>query len=444
MRSASSSATKAGPWRSRLCALRNRPSFGGTPFRAFWTRRGESLRILCLAAFIPSAVASPNDQVFDRVVKQARAAAAAPYQPNEMSLPETLRELNYDTYRMITFRREQGLWFGDRTRFQVQLFHPGYLHKVPVAINQVVDGKVRPLAFSSKFFRYPHFDPASLKGAKLDFTGFRLLYPLNHHKPVDEVISAVGASYFRALGAGQVYGISARGLAIDTAENMPEEFPAFREFWLCKPAPEARELQFFARLEGPSVSGAYCFNLRPGEDSRVDVEAHLFFRKSVRVLGLGPLTSMFWRDEHDPRPPGDKRPEVHDSDTLLIESSSGEEQKHPLRHSEQVTTQLFPAKNPRGFGLLQDDRNPAHYCDTEARYGERPSVFVESLGGWGNGAVRLMQLPATNEYNDNVVAFWQPQDSPVAGAELVFKYRLHWFTRNRIKTEPVASDETDS
>lgn len=442
MRSASSSATKAGPWRSRLRALRNRPSFGGTRFRAFWTRRGKSLRILFFAALIPSAVASPNDQVFDRVVEQARVAAAAPYRPNEMSLPETLRELNYDTYRMITFRREQGLWFGDRTRFQVQLFHPGYLHKEPVAINQVVDGKVRPLAFSPNFFRYPRFDPGSLKGAKLDFTGFRLLYPLNHHKPVDEVISVIGASYFRALGAGQVYGISARGLAIDTAEKMPEEFPAFREFWLCKPAPEARELQFFARLESPSLSGAYRFTLRPGEDSRVEVEAHLFFRKSVRVLGLAPLTSMFWRDESDPRPPDDKRPEVHDSDTLLIEDAAGKQESHPLRQMDRITTEFFLRKNPKGFGLLQRDRSPAHYRDSEAKYFQRPSVFVESLGDWGEGAVRLMQMPATNEYNDNVVAFWQPQGNPVAGDELVFKYRVHWFTQDRIKARRAASDET--
>jgi len=387
---------------------------------------------------------SPNDEVFERVVEQARVAATLPYQPDEMSLPEVMRELNYDTYRMITFRREQGLWFGDRTRFQVQLFHPGYIYKEPVTINQVIDGKVEPVDFSPKFFRYPRFDPALLANERLGFAGFRLLYPLAHSKPVDEVIAFVGASYFRALAMGQVYGISARGLAIDTSDCLPEEFPSFRTFWLCKPASGAREMEFFALLDSTSVTGAYRFLIQPGKDTILDVETRLFFRKPVKVLGLAPVTSMFWRDESDPRPPNDKRPEVHDSDTLLIEDASGKQESHPLRQVHRITTELSLGKNPKGFGLLQRDRDAAHYRDSEARYGDRPSVFVESNGEWGEGAVRLMQLPATNEYNDNVVAFWQPQKVPVAGDELVFKYRLRWFTRDRIKTKRSASDETHS
>jgi len=437
MRSASSSVTNAGSW----------PSSGGARFHRSRTRQGEFLRAaLCvlLLGRLPIFAAAQPDEIYADVVRQARLATTLPYRTNETSLPEVLRELNYDTYRMITFRREQGLWFGDRTRFQAQFFHPGYLHKEPVTINEVVNGEVHPVGFSPEFFCYPRFDPASLAGSKLGFAGFRLLYPLNHRNPVDEVISVLGASYFRALAAGQVYGISARGLAIDTAENMPEEFPAFREFWLCKPAPDARELQFFARLDSPSVSGAFSFVLRPGKETTLDVETHLFFRKSVQVLGLAPLTSMFWRDERNPRPPNDKRPEVHDSDTLVIENAANQSQTCPLQHVERVTTQLFPAKDPHGFGLLQSDRDAAHYLDPEANYGDRPSVFVESTGEWGEGAVRLMQLPATNEYHDNVVAFWQPQKVPVAGDELVFKYRLRWFTRDRIKTKRIASDETQS
>jgi glucans biosynthesis protein len=388
------------------------------------------------------AATSPNDEVFERVVKQARVAATLPYQPNEMSLPEVLRELNYDTYRMITFRREQGLWFGDRTRFQVQLFHPGYIYKEPVTINQVVDGKVEPVDFNPKFFRYPRFDPGLLANARLGFAGFRLLYPLAHSKPVDEVIAFVGASYFRALATGQVYGISARGLAIDTSDSLPEEFPSFRAFWLCKPPPGAREMEFFALLDSTSVTGAYRFVIKPGQETILDVETRLFFRKPVQVLGLAPVTSMFWRDESDPRPPNDKRPEVHDSDTLLVEDASGKQESHPLRQVDRITTELSPGKNPKGFGLLQRDRNPAHYRDSEAKYSRRPSVFVESLGEWGAGNVRLMQLPATNEYNDNVVAFWEPEKAPAPGDEMDFRYRLHWSTRESNKHERAASDQT--
>jgi glucans biosynthesis protein len=388
-----------------------------------------SLRGLCLVLSVGSAAASPNDQVFEEVVCRARTAVAAPYQVTKEELPNVLQELNYDTYRMITFRREEGLWFSDdRSRFQVQLFHPGYIYKEPVTINQVINGRVEPVEFSTKFFHYPRFDPALLANARLGFAGFRLLYPLAHSKPVDEVIAFVGASYFRALAAGQVYGISARGLAIDTADNLPEEFPSFREFWLCKPAPDARELEFFALLDSTSASGAYRFQIKPGQETTLEVETRLFFRKPVQVLGFAPLTSMFWRDESDPRPPNDKRPEVHDSDTLLIEDASGKQESHPLQQVDRITTELFPGKNPKGFGLLQRDRNPAHYRDGEAKYSRRPSVFVESLGEWNAGKVRLIQLPATNEYNDNVVAFWQPEKAPASGDEVDFRYRLRWFT----------------
>jgi glucans biosynthesis protein len=392
--------------------------------------------LVWLGVALSAASASPNDQVFEEVVSRAKTVAAASYQVRTEELPEVLQQLDYDTYRMITFRREEGLWFNDRhSRFQVQFFHPGYIYKEPVAINQVVDGEVEPVQFDTRFFRYPRFDPAALKNTRLGFAGFRLLYPLAHVKPVDEVIAFVGASYFRALAAGQVYGISARGLAIDTADNLSEEFPSFREFWLCKPATEAREMEFFALLDSTSVSGAYRFRVKPGRETVLDVEAHLFFRKQVQVLGLAPLTSMFWRDASDPRPARDQRPEVHDSDTLLVEDGTGKQEPHALLQVDRITTESYPEKNPRGFGLLQRDRNPAHYRDNEAKYSRRPSVFVEALNDWGDGKVRLMQLPVANEYNDNVVAFWEPEKKPVANDELVFRYRQRWFTQESNKPQ---------
>jgi glucans biosynthesis protein len=351
-----------------------------------------------------------------------------------MSLPAVLEKLNYDTYRNITFRQQRSLWHKSETPFRVQFFHLGYLFKYPVAINAVESGEARPVPFDTKYFRYPDFDPAKMGDqSALGFAGFRILYHLNMPTRWDEVISFLGSSYFRALGAGQIYGISARGIGIDTAEGLAEEFPVFREFWLCKPEPGASAISLFALLDGPSVSGAYRFLITPGADTTVEVESHLLFRRPVQVLGLAPLTSMFWRDESSPRPPNDKRPEVHDSDGLLIEMAAGEEQWHALTAVQKITTQLFPMTNPQSFALLQRDRDPAHYRDREAKYERRPSVRVESLGDWGKGNVRLMQLPAVNEYNDNVIAFWQPEKSPAAGDEIVFKYRLHWFARKSNK-----------
>ncbi|MGI8890717.1 MAG: glucan biosynthesis protein [Chthoniobacterales bacterium] len=391
------------------------------------------LVFLLFLAVWPSTHANTPDDVFSKVVGQARKAAAAPFRPNEMSLPEVLHNLNYDTYRDITFRQEQGLWHG-RSPFEIQFFHPGYLFKQPVVIHEVRADEVRIVPFEQKYFRYPDFFVARL-GDKtlLSFAGFRVLYPLNNPGRLDEVISFVGSNYFRALGRDQAYGISARGVAIDTGEGLTEEFPDFREFWLCRPAKGARSMQIFAFLDGPTVAGAYRFKIEPGLETTVAVEAHLFFRKSEDVLGLAPLTSMFWRGEQEPATSHDPRPEVHDSDGLMIETASGEREWHPLRAVDHVSTESFPETNPKSFGLLQRDRDPSHYRDREAKYERRPSVRVESSSTWGSGKVRLMQLPAANEYNDNVVAFWQPAKAPPPGAELEFEYRLHWFKRESNK-----------
>ncbi len=397
-----------------------------------WTRRGESLQTALCAIFLaatPAFAATAPDAVFSQVVRQAQAAARAPCQPNESTPPEILRQLNHDTYRDITFRRQRSLWHDSDEPFEVQFFHPGYLFDHPVQIHQVVDGKIQAVPFSPKYFRYPDFDPAGLQNSgALGFAGFRILYPLNRAGHLDEAISFLGTNYFRALAAGQIYGLSARGIALNTGENMTEEFPVFREFWLCRPRPGARQMQFFALLDGPSVAGAYNFQLTPGKETRVEIEAHLFFRKPVAALGLAPLTSMFWRGEIEPALPNDSRPEVHDSDGLTIGGDW-----HPLHAVEKVTTQVFPQNHPKDFALLQRDRAPAHYRDGEAKYERRPSVRVEPLGDWGDGSIRLLQLPAQNEYNDNVVVFWQPQKLPQAGDELDFKYRLHWFTQTSNK-----------
>ena len=291
------------------------------------------------------AATSPNDEVFERVVEQARGAATLPYQPNEITLPEVLRELNYDTYRMITFRRELGLWFGDRTRFQVQCFHPGYIYKEPVTMNQVVDGKVEPVDFSSKFFRYPRFDPVLISNAKLGFAGFRLLYPLAHSKPVDEVIAFVGASYFRALATGQVYGISARGLAIDTSDSMPEEFPDdSSEFWLCKPAPARANCSFSPASIAPGKRRLIASSSDPAKRQSLDIETRSFLSQiGQRSSGL----------RHSPACSGAMKatrarlttsgPEVHDSDTLVIENAVKRQQEScPLQQVDRVTTRIVP------------------------------------------------------------------------------------------------------
>src|SRR5690606_9268799 len=93
------------------------------------------------------------------------------------------------------------------------------------------------------------------KWGDLGFAGFRVHHPFNDSGYKDELVVFLGASYFRALGEGQRYGLSARGLAIDTVGGKGEEFPRFSEFWIVKPKADATSLTILALLESPSVSG---------------------------------------------------------------------------------------------------------------------------------------------------------------------------------------------
>ena len=123
----------------------------------------------------------------------------------------------------------------------------------------------------------------------------------------------LGASYFRVVGKGQTYGLSARGMAIDTALPSGEEFPRFTEFWIEKPKPGDKHLVIFALLDSPRATGAYRFTLRPGVDTVVDVKAQMFLRDKVGKLGIAPLTSMYLFGANQPSKVLNYRRELHDS-----------------------------------------------------------------------------------------------------------------------------------
>jgi glucans biosynthesis protein len=259
----------------------------------------------------------------------------------------------------------------------------------------------------------------------LGFAGFRLHYPLNDPKVLDEVIAFLGASYFRFLGRGQKYGLSARGLAVNVQGTpQAEEFPAFREFWIEQPPPGADRAVVYALLDSASVTGAYRFDIYPGVETTLEVTATLFPRRTVASVGLAPLTSMFFQGENERRPTDDFRLEVHDSDGLLMHSGSGEWIWRPLRNPTRPMLSSFADANPRGFGLMQRDRVFEDYQDLEAFYHLRPSYWVEPIGGWGEGRVQLLELPTPNETHDNIVGFWEPRQPYEPGQEIVFAYRL--------------------
>jgi glucans biosynthesis protein len=235
------------------------------------------------------------------------------------------------------------------------------------------------------------------------------------------------------LGAGQRYGLSARGLAVDTSGATPEEFPRFTEFWLEKPNAGAQQLTIYALMDSPRMTGAYRFDITPGEQTTTEVHARVFMRPTdnpVVTLGLAPLTSMFFFGENQPRA-GDFRPEVHDSDGLMIATGDGEWLWRPLQNPGAAITTSFSMTSLKGFGLMQRDRAFHSYEDTEARYELRPSAWVTPLGDWGAGRVELLQFGIPDETHDNVAAYWVPANMPAPGQSMDFAYTISWQGKNQ-------------
>ncbi len=362
----------------------------------------------------------------DDVRQRAALLASRPYQPPPR-VPEFLRQLDYDALRDIRFRPEHSLWRRPGMHFDVQLFHPGGVFDRVVRIHVYDREGVHPLPFHKEWFDYGrNAGLAERIPDDLGYAGFKLYFPLNRPDVQDEVIAFAGASYFRAVAAGARYGLSARGLAIDTGLESGEEFPLFREFWLERPAPGADAMVVYALLDGPRVTGAYRFVIRPGQVTRVDVRATLYQREAVAELGIAPLTSMFWYGEARPRPAGEYRDEVHDSDGLFLVDGNGERLWRPLANERRLRLSQFRLHHPRLFGLLQRDRDFGNYQDLEARMELRPSAWVEPRGDWGDGYVKLTEIPTRNEYNDNIVAYWVMDPAPPVGRPIDIAYRIGW------------------
>ncbi len=388
------------------------------------TVRGAALWAgLLLAGFVQA-------WTLDDVGKLAQQRAQTPYQPLRQTLPAELAGLDYDGLRDIRFKDDKALWRADGLPYEAKFFHVGRqsdsvrIHELSALGNKPLPYKVQDFSFGKN-----KLQPA--RWGELGYAGFRIHAPLNSPAYKDELAVFLGASYFRALGAGQRYGLSARGLAVDTAGagGRPEEFPRFTDFWLEKPAADAKQITLYALLDSARMTGAYRFDIRPGEQTVTEVHARVFMRAGagprVATLGLAPLTSMFFFGENQPRA-GDFRPEVHDSDGLMMASTDGEWLWRPLQNPKAPVATSFAMKGLKGFGLMQRDRLFASYEDTEARYESRPSAWVTPMGDWGPGRVELLQLPTPDETHDNVAAYWVPDRMPQAGESFNFAYQLAW------------------
>jgi periplasmic glucans biosynthesis protein len=381
---------------------------------------------LLLLNCLLSAEAAEAGLPFDGSIvrRLARDLAQRPYKSLQSKLPDELANLTYDQYRSIRFNPARALWGEGKGNFKVEFFHLGFLYKDPVNIFIVENGRASPFTYSMDYFSFGLIP--SPKSDNVGFAGFRLHYPLNRPDYYDEICAFLGASYFRALAKGQVYGLSTRGLAINTADQAGEEFPLFNSFWIEAPSPNASSIVVHALLDSRSATAAFRFSIRPGDETVFDTEAAFYPRVDVAEAGIAPLTSMFYFDENDRTRIDDYRAAVHDSEGLLMRNGRNEQLWRPLVNPSDLQFSAFADANPAGYGLMQRRRAFFDYEDLEGRYEKRPSLWVEPIGDWGEGSIDLIEIPAEQEIHDNIVSFWRPKEPLRATKEYQLNYRLHW------------------
>lgn len=369
---------------------------------------------------------------WEKLKNKAKTLADSSYSAPGRTIYEKLPKLDYDQYRNIVFRDDRTFWKNEPSSFQMQLFHMGYLYREPVLIHIIEDGQARLIKYDRSLF---HFGPAEEQveiPPDAGYSGLRLHAPGSNADIYQEFAVFQGASYFRSRAQSQVYGLSARGLAIDTAQPGGEEFPSFRSFWIEKPGPNDKTITIYALLDSKSISGAYRLVISHNHDTVMEIECELYPRRELTYVGIAPFSSMYFFSPADHTRWDDFRPRVHDSDGLLIYTGAGDWIWRPLVTAGPILYSAFSDKSPRGFGLMQREHGYPTYQDINAGYDKRASAWVEPLSDWGEGTVDLIELPTNNEYADNIVAFWRPAEAMQPGETYHYRYRLSW-----IKDVPV-------
>jgi glucans biosynthesis protein len=364
--------------------------------------------------------------------------AGEAYSPPRRPNPELTSQIDYDEHGAIKYRRDHALFGNGGGAYPVTFFPLGKFFPKRIEMHVVRDGEAREIRYSHAYFDIPADNPADRLPEDTGFAGFRL-HESRHRDDwrTQDWVAFLGASYFRTIGALGQYGLSARGIAVDTGRRQGEEFPDFKAFYIEEVDDEDAPVLIHALLDGPSVTGAYRFTVRRTEGVVMEVEAHIFLRNTVELLGVAPLTSMYWYSERDRPYQVDWRPEIHDSDGLSLWTGNGERIWRPLNNPDVIRASSFLDRDPRGFGLMQRDRDFRNYLDG-VHYERRPSLWVEPLEDWGGGAVQLVELPTNDEIHDNIVCFWVPEEKPREGAAFRFRYRLHWLGGHPYPAEQIA------
>lgn len=363
---------------------------------------------------------------FERVRSLASARAAKPYMERKSNLAQFWKTLPGKDFDTITFEQDKALWREQKLGYALEFLHPGPANSYPMALAEIIDGAPQEIMWQSSLYNYRGIKlPAEVDHPE-NYAGVKIVIPVDDSKSLGPVAIFDSACQLRCTAPHLQFGLSALGIAINPGSAENEEFPRFERIWMERPIVGSKAMNFYALLDGRSVVGAYRFRLIPGRSTVLEVEAEITLRKPVTRLGLAPLASMFWFSEFTQPHPLDYRPEVHQSDGLLIHISAGEAQWHPLDNGNAMRFSKIPLDKFIGFGLIQRDREFKSYQDLGAHFHLRPSAYVEPVGSWPAGSVQLIELPTKDSHDDNVTAYWEPTKHPKPGQPLKIGYRIHW------------------
>jgi glucan biosynthesis protein len=384
---------------------------------------------------------------FEQLQNRARKMAQQAWHAPSEKLPQALTRLTPQQFHKIHMPNAKGLWADQPALdFEVVFSHVGMHFDTPVRMH-VVDPKTSQayrIPFQPGLFDYSGsgVDPDQLQGHHLGFAGFDLaIKKAPHDKP--RIASFLGASYFRAVDKAMQYGLSARGLAIDTDEPGGEEFPQFTEYWFVRPAAHSDRITVYALLDSKSATGAFAFDIAwGGAGTTMAITSEIHTRKAIKRLGIAPMSSMFLKGAAQPRARDTIYPRMHDSSRLSMWRGNGEWVCRPLYNPPTIQYNAFEDHSPHGFGLVQYDHNFADYRDPVVRYDQRPSLWVKPKNDWGQGAVALLEMPTVGETTDNIVAFWVPKQPVKAGQTLHYDYTLYWFPEPPAKPSLAAVSQT--
>ena len=378
----------------------------------------------------------PAPFTFQKLCETVQKLSHQPFTAPTAPADELLDQIDYDAHGKIRFKSEKALWAEGPGLFPVTFFHLGRFFRSPVRMYAVTNGAAQEIIYDKDDFLMPEDSPAQKFPENTGFAGFR--FQESREGSLDwrknDWVAFLGASYFRAIGELYQYGLSARGLALNTAvHEKTEEFPLFTRFYFETPEENSHSVTICALLDSPSVVGAFRFTMQRTKNVIMDIETFFILRQNVDRLGICPLTSMYWYSEQVKPGAIDWRPEIHDSDGLALWTGAGERLWRPLNNPPQISASAFMDENPKGFGLLQRDRSFDHYQDG-VRYEQRPSLWVEPLHAWGKGSVQLIEIPTDDEIHDNIVAMWVPAQPARAGQSFSLRYRMYWTDREPFPT----------